>query len=99
MSATRFETKETVQLQIYGKSGEVLLHMRNVSKSGACLECSPSRVPLKKGDLVRMIVELPEVSKKHKVSGEVIWCDGHRTGITFLSKQKVIQKIMGRSAF
>ncbi len=97
MSNDRFFTKEKAQLEIYGKSGTVIADMKNLSVSGACLEWTQEDVNLIKGDLVRVTVYLKALNRKHNLSGEVIWRDGKKTGITFIRPDQVLDRMVDRA--
>lgn len=97
MSALRYETKEKAAIEIYGKSGNYIAQLKNLSVTGACLEWIHEDVNLTKGDLVRMTVVLRALNRRHNVSGEVVWTAGRMTGINFIKSSEVLEKIMDRN--
>ncbi len=97
MSAVRYETKEKASIEIYGKSGNFIAQLKNLSVTGACLEWMHDEVSLSKGDLVRMTVVLRALNRRHNVSGEVIWSAGKSTGINFIKSSEVLEKIMEKN--
>lgn len=96
MAATRYSTKEKASVEIYGRSGNFIAQLKNVSVTGACLEWHQEDVSLEKGDLVRMTVVLRALNRRHNVNGEVVWRDGKMTGINFIKSNEVIEKMMDR---
>jgi len=96
MPAQRYRTKEDAQISIYGKSGTVVAAIKNLSKTGACIEWSGVDASIVKGALVRITVHLKDVRKHHQVSAEVVWRAGNRSGINFISTGALFEKISGR---
>jgi hypothetical protein len=97
MAATRYATKEKASIEIYGRSGNFIAQLKNVSVTGACLEWYQDDIPLEKGDLIRMTVVLRALNRRHNVNGEVVWNDGKMTGVNFIKSNEVIGKMMDRS--
>jgi PilZ domain len=95
--AARYFTRERALVQIYGKTGELSVSLKNLSKTGACLEWLLEGLSLTKGDLIRLTVELKHIRKKHQLSAEVVWKDGHKTGVSFLNSEKLIEKMIGKN--
>ncbi len=83
MSATRYMTREKASIEIYGRSGNLIAQVKNLSVTGACLEWSQEDVNLQKGDLVRLTVSLKALNRRHNINGEVMWRDGKQSGINF----------------
>lgn len=90
----RFETKEKAAIEIYGRNGVVVAHLRNISKSGACIEWEVDGTPLVKGDLVRLTVNLNALRKKHLLNAEVMWSSGKKGGLQFIDSNKLIEKML-----
>ncbi len=97
MSATRYETREKASIEVYGKSGNFVAQLKNLSVTGACLEWVHEDVNLIKGDLVRITVVLRAINRRHNVSGEVVWTEGKITGINFIKSSDVLEKLMDRN--
>ncbi len=97
MSATRYETREKASIEVYGKSGNFVAQLKNLSVTGACLEWVHEDVNLIKGDLVRITVVLRAINRRHNVSGEVVWTEGKVTGINFIKSSDVLEKLMDRN--
>lgn len=97
MAAIRYATKERASIEIYGRSGNFIAQLKNVSVTGACLEWIEDDVTLEKGDLVRMTVVLRALNRRHNLNGEVVWRDGKMTGINFIRSNEVIEKMMERN--
>lgn len=89
----RFPTQEKAAIEIYGKSGQVVAEVKNMSQTGACIEWGPSDVELKQGDLLRLTFVLSALKKKHFVNAEVIWRSGNRSGISFVRPEQLIAKM------
>jgi len=94
MTATRFTTKEKASVEVYGRSGNIIVQVKNLSVTGACLEWTQEDVSLQKGDLVRMTVVLKALNRRHNLNAEVVWRDGKKTGITFIKSDEVLEKMM-----
>lgn len=94
MSATRYPTKEKASIEIYGRNGNFVADLRNLSVTGALLEWSQSEVSLQKGDLVRMTVVLRALNRRHNLNAEVVWTEGNKTGVNFIKSSEVLEKMM-----
>jgi hypothetical protein len=98
MSARRFETREKAAIEIYGKSGVIYADLKNLSKTGACIECRIEGLPLIKGDLIRMTVTLEQLRKSYLINAEVIWANGPISGLTFLQPKKLVEKLVEKGS-
>ncbi len=98
MAAQRYNTKEKASLEVYGRSGNIIASIRDVSVTGACLEWTQEQVELNEGDLVRLTIVLKAVNRKHNLNGEVIWRQGKKTGINFIKSDEVIERMMQKDA-
>ena len=98
MSATRYNTKEKASLEIYGRGGNFIAEIKNLSTTGACIEWTDSEVALQEGDLLRMTVLLKALNRKHNLNAEVIWRKGRKSGITFLKSDQIFEKIVERDS-
>lgn len=97
-AAERFLTKEKASLEIYGRPGNVVIaDLKNLSKSGACLEWLQNGVEIQPGDVVRMTVHLKTLNRQHNLSAEVVWRNGNRTGVNFLRSDQVLAKMMEKT--
>ena len=96
MRAQRFETQEQASLEVYGKSLNLTVDLKNISQTGACLEYPSEEMALDRGDLIRLTVFLKSVNKKHNISAEVIWKIGNRTGVAFIAPEQVIEKLTSK---
>lgn len=96
MSATRYLTKEKASVEIYGRNGNLIAQLKNLSVTGACLEWAQEGVKLEKGDLVRLTVNLKALNRSHNLNGEVVWRNGKKSGINFISSDDLLDKMMER---
>lgn len=96
MPAQRYQTKEKASVEVYGRSGNIIAFLKDLSVTGACLEWSQEDVSLEKGDLVRVTVVLKAVNRRHNLNGEVVWRDGKKSGINFIKSDEVLEKMMDR---
>lgn len=96
MAAIRFDTKEKASVEIYGKAGKLFAALKNLSRTGACLEYALEELPVKRGDLVRLTIDLPNVKRRHYVSAQVMWRNGRRTGLHFLTAEQLLEKMVGQ---
>jgi hypothetical protein len=96
MAAIRYATRERASIEIYGRSGNFIAQLKNVSVTGACLEWAEEDIRLEKGDLVRMTVVLRALNRRHNINAEVVWRDGKATGLNFIRSNEVIEKMMER---
>lgn len=94
MAAQRYLTREKASVEVYGRSGNIIAHVRDVSVTGACLEWSQELVELNEGDLVRLTIILKAVNRKHNLNAEVVWRAGKKTGINFIKSEDVIERMM-----
>lgn len=94
MNATRYPTKEKASIEIYGRNGNFIAELRNLSVTGALLEWSQSEVSVQKGDLVRMTVVLRALNRRHNLNAEVVWTEGNKTGVNFIKSSEVLEKMM-----
>jgi hypothetical protein len=93
MSALRYTTKEKASIEIYGRSGNFIADLRNLSVTGACIEWAHD-VTIEKGDLLRMTVVLKALNRRHNLNAEVVWKEGNKTGINFIKTEEVLEKMM-----
>ena len=96
VSPKRFLTKESAQLEVYGKMGKVYCRMTNLSVTGAFLEILNARTTPKVGELVRITILLRQVNKTHTLDAEIIWCKGLGLGVSFIKKEELFQKLSTR---
>lgn len=94
MAAQRYNTKEKASVEVYGRSGNIIASIRDVSVTGACLEWTQELVELEQGDLVRLTIVLKAVNRKHNLNAEVIWRQGKKTGVNFIKSDQVIERMM-----
>lgn len=93
MSAIRYPTKEKAAVEVYGKNLGMVAQLRNLSVSGACLECHDQSLDLSQGDLIRMTIDLKALNKKHRLNAEVVWVEGKSVGVNFVPREKVLEKL------
>lgn len=93
----RFQTNEKAYLEVYGKSGEGTAEIKNLSKTGACLEWDAKSIKLETGDFVRLTFDLKSVQKKRHVNAKVIWNKGQTSGIVFVRPEELIEKLTLKS--
>lgn len=94
--AIRRPTKEVAAVEIYGKRGQSIVALKNMSSTGACLEQMQEPIALIQGDLIRMTVVLKSLNRKHLVSAEVVWSNGAECGISFIPADKVLDRLIQR---
>lgn len=92
--AKRFLTNEEISIEIYGQVSSLLGKMKNLSKTGARLDIVFGQTVPKPGELLNLTVHLASLKKVRKFDAEVIWYKGNSVGITFISKAKVIEKLI-----
>lgn len=95
--AQRYNTKETAQIEVYGRMGKVFCKLGNLSESGAFLEIVNSNYVPRSGDLVRITVLLRQLNKTHVVDAEIVWARGLGLGISFLKKSQLLERLSGRA--
>lgn len=96
--AQRFKTKEMAAVEVYGRNGQVIVSLRNLSASGACLETQHLDFEIRQGDLIRMTVVLKSLNRRHHVNAEVVWREGNRTGVSFIPSNQVLDRLLDKSA-
>ena len=97
MRSERFQTKEKASIEVYGRSQSIIGDLKNVSKTGACVEWVNEGVDILKGDLIRMTVFLKTLNRKHLLSAEVVWRKDKAVGVNFIDPEKVLEKLVARS--
>lgn len=95
--AQRYTTKERAAVEVYGRNGQIICSVRNLSASGACLEWQHDDVELRQGDLVRLTVVLRSLNRRHYVNAEVVWRDGKRSGVSFIPSNQVLDRLLEKS--
>lgn len=85
--AKRYQTQEPARLEVLSKKEFIYCRMRNLSSTGAFFEITNSSYSPKKGDIVRITINLKQVNASHIINGEVIWSKGYGVGVSFI-KQK-----------
>ena len=93
----RFRTKEMAAVEVYGKPGSAVAAVKNLSETGACVQWQTKDVVLEVGDLVRMTIVLKAIKREHKVNAQIVWNDGFKSGVRFLSDKQLLDKIIVRS--
>ncbi len=96
MRAVRYETKEKASVEIYGKTGNFVAQVKNLSVTGACLEWIQDGAEVIKGDLLRMTVVLRALNRRHNISCEVVWTNGKTTGVNFIKSSEILEKIFDK---
>lgn len=94
--AQRYNTKETAQIEVYGRNGKVFCKLGNLSESGAFLEIVNSNYVPRSGDLIRITVLLRQLNKTHVVDAEIVWARGLGLGICFLKRTQLVEKLSSR---
>ena len=97
LCAPRYLTQEKASVQIYGKKGLVIADLKNLSRSGACIEWARSDFELQPGDLVRMNIPLSSLQKNHNLSGEIVWRENKSSGLYFLDADRIFEKLLGKN--
>lgn len=92
----RYLTKESAQIEVYGRRGKIFCRLGNLSSSGAFLEVVSSRVMPRQGDLVRITIQLRQLNKIHVLDAEVVWCKGTGIGMYFIKRDEVAAKLSNR---
>ncbi len=96
--AERHPTKEMAAVEIYGRNGQMIMSVRNMSASGACLEWKHDGYEIKTGDLIRMTIVLKSLNRRHHVNAEVVWKDGNRSGVAFIPSHRVLDRLLEKGA-
>lgn len=96
-NSKRYTTKEKASIEIYGRGGNIIANLRNLSLTGACLDWTQENVPLQKGDLVRVTVVLKAIGRRHNLSAEVVWREGNTSGVAFIKSGEVLERIMEKN--
>lgn len=95
--APRYLTNEKASVEIYGKEGSVIADLKNLSRTGACIEWIPSDFIINPRDLVRMTVSLPSLQKSHNLNGEIVWRKDKISGLYFLNAGEIFERLLSRS--
>jgi hypothetical protein len=99
MREERFETKEKAAVEVYGRPLTVIVQLKNLSLTGACLEWeSEQSASLQKGDLIKMTVVLSQIGRRHQVNGEVIWIEGQKSGVQFINSEEVVARMIEKAS-
>lgn len=93
MGSKRYLVSLPVSSEKYGYGTRAHLRMRNLSKTGAMLHIIRAGEAFKKGDLLRLTVDLFELQKKKIVNAEIIWFEKDRLGVSFVFPDDVIKKL------
>ncbi len=97
MTQKRFFTQELAHVQVYGRMGNLVSKMKNVSTTGAFLELSQGEYVPQKGDIIHVTVHLHSISKSRNFDAEVIWHQGLGFGIQFIKKDELVEKMMTKN--
>lgn len=95
--ATRYMTQEMAVLEVYGRIGKITCKMSNLSKSGAFFEIVNSSFIPKKGDLVRVSVNLGQIKKRYNLEAEVVWCRGLGLGVNFIHRDRLLEQLSSKA--
>lgn len=89
----RFNTVETAHIEVYGRMGQLVGVIKNISKTGALVELTRGEYIPTNGDLVQMTIHLQSIRKTHYKDAQVIWNNGLSFGVRFVSKTDVLEKL------
>lgn len=97
----RFNTDEMAEIVPFDQSGIYSSRVCNMSKGGAYLEFFRS-APIRKGDMVRLKVELKEVNRVYTVPAKVVWTgrtndagSNFTAGVQFVGAPNVTKNVIG----
>jgi hypothetical protein len=95
----RYPTLETVAFKVYGQHGAHTVRMKNLSATGAFFEIQDprSKVSVTKGDLIRLDIHLATLKKSHVVDAEIVWSQPNGFGVSFITKEQLLEKMILRS--
>jgi len=96
MPPKRFTTREPAQIEVYGRHGKIYCQMGNLSTTGAFFEIISSDFMPRKGDLVRVTIQLKQLNRVYSLDAEIIWRKGLGMGLMFLKKEKLFEKLSAR---
>ncbi len=96
----RYNTNESAEVELYGRSDRFLTKVHNMSKGGAYLEFQQPTA-LKVGDMVRVKVELKDVNRIYTMPARVVWTSraasvrgGIGAGVEFIGTPDVKKTIL-----
>lgn len=89
--ATRFPTKETAEVEVYGRTGVYDTLVKNLSKTGACVQSKIQQSGLLIGDVVQLKVNLHNLNRYHIMNGQIVWKNGLELGIHFIPSDKIFE--------
>jgi hypothetical protein len=92
--APRFATTEIAKIQVYGRPGDIIARLKNISATGACFELTKGTQMPNQGDFIHVIVHLNALNKTHQISGQVVWNKGPSFGISFMKKDHIADAIL-----
>ncbi len=94
----RYMTFEDATVEVYGKSSDFVSIMKNLSKTGAMFQAKDSRPIVRKGDFVRITIQLEQLSRTHTLNGQVVWESGSEFGVNFITEQQLFSRMMQKPA-
>lgn len=83
-AAVRYQTNEPARIEVYGKNETIFCRMSNLSATGAFFEIISSNFVPKKGDRLKISINLKKIKSTHIIKGEVIWKKGIGMGVMFI---------------
>ena len=91
----RYQTAETAYVEVVGQigMGKMIAKLKNLSLTGAFFELAKGDYMPKKGDILYTTIHLANVGKTHKLNAEVVWNQGLGFGVSFMSRDKLIDKM------
>lgn len=96
MSSDRHPTAEVTKVQVYGRNGDMVARLQNLSATGARLELINGEYVPKRGDFLHVTVHLHSMNKTHEMDAEVMWNEGLGFGISFLKREQLMFRLLGR---
>jgi hypothetical protein len=94
----RFSTLEMAHVQVYGRMGNLVSKLKNVSSSGAFLELTQGEYVPQQGDIIHVTVHLHSINRSRAFDAEVKWNDGLGFGVHFIKKDQLVEKMMTKNA-
>lgn len=94
--ARRFMTNESANIEVFGRSENILGVMKNLSVTGCYLELAKGDYMPREGDCIKLTLPLKTIRRTRYLFGQVVWNKGIGFGVTFVNKDEISTRMLSR---
>ena len=96
--AERHLTSEIARVQVYGRLGNMVAKLKNISTTGSFFELVNGDYVPRQGDFIHVNIQLHSVGRTHNFDAEVAWSGALGFGVSFVKKDQLLMKMMQKNS-